>query len=86
MKDLDGEVLADLAENVLLFLLDYLAGPMMRVDHVVADLEVDVDNLALDLEVVDINGCIGNGSSFDKVVRMPDRPAGVRFASSGPRG
>src|SRR4051794_7939204 len=66
MKDLDREVLAHLAEDVLLFLLDHLAGPMMGIDHVVADLEIDVDDLALDLEILDVNGCIGNGSSFDK--------------------
>jgi hypothetical protein len=34
---------------------------MMGIDHVVADLEIDVDDLTLDLEILDVNGCIGNG-------------------------
>src|SRR4029079_17988932 len=37
------------------------ARPMMRVDHVVADLEIDVDDFALDLEILDLQGCIRNG-------------------------
>jgi len=34
---------------------------MMGVDHVVADLELDVLDDTLDLEIFDVNGCIGNG-------------------------
>src|SRR3954453_10356260 len=60
VEDLDREVLAYLAEDVLLFLLDHLAGPMMGIDHVVADLEIDVDDFALDLEIFDLQGCLGN--------------------------
>src|ERR1700712_921029 len=60
VEDLDRQVLAYLAKNVLLFLLDHLAGPMMGVDHVVADLEIDVDDYALDLEIFDLQGCLGN--------------------------
>jgi hypothetical protein len=32
----------------------------MRIHDVVADLEVDVDELTLDLEILDLNGCLGN--------------------------
>jgi len=66
VKNLDREVLTDLTEDVLLFLLDYLAGPMMRVDHVVADLELDVDDLTLDVEILELNSRIGNGGSSFK--------------------
>jgi hypothetical protein len=86
MKNLDREVLAHLAEDVLLFLLDDLARPVMGVDDVVADLEIDVLDLANELEILDVNRCIGNGVPPSTRVRVPDRPAGVRFASSGPRG
>ena len=85
VKDLDREVLAYLAEDVLLFLLDHLARPMMRVDHVVADLEIDVDDFALDLEILDLNGCLGN-----RVLLRRGPAAGpscwFTFASTGPRG
>jgi len=33
---------------------------VVRVDDVVADLEIDVDDLSLDLEFLDVNGCLGN--------------------------
>jgi hypothetical protein len=33
---------------------------MMGIDDVVADLEVDVLDLALDDEIFDLNGCLGN--------------------------
>ena len=45
VEDLDREVLALLAEDLLRFLLEDLAGPVMRVDDVVADLELDVLDL-----------------------------------------
>jgi hypothetical protein len=73
VEDLDREVLAYLAEDVLLLLLDHLAGPVMGVDHVIADLEVDVLDLALDLEVLDVDGCLGNRVSSFFRVRLPDR-------------
>jgi hypothetical protein len=60
VEDLDREVLAYLAEDVLLLLLDHAACPVVGVDDVIADLEIDVDDLTLDLEVLDINGCLGN--------------------------
>jgi ABC-type cobalamin transport system permease subunit len=50
VEDLDREVLAHLAEDRLLLLLDDLAGAVVRIDDVVAELELDV--LDLDLEVV----------------------------------
>ena len=46
------EVLTLLTEDLLLLLLDDLTRPMMRVDHVVADLEIDALRLAGDLERV----------------------------------
>jgi hypothetical protein len=51
VEDLDGEVLALLAEDLLVLLLQDLAGPMMGVYDAVADLEVDGLDLALDIEV-----------------------------------
>jgi hypothetical protein len=46
VQDLDGEVLALLAEDLLLLLLLDLAGAVMRVDDVVSDLELDRLDLA----------------------------------------
>ena len=68
VEDLDREVLAHLAEDVLLLLLDDLAGPMMGIDDVVADLEVDALDLARDLEVLDLldRAVSGMVSSFDQ--------------------
>jgi hypothetical protein len=60
VEDLDGQILAALAEDLLLLLLDHLTGPVMGVDHMVADLEVDVDDLALDDEIFELNSCLGN--------------------------
>jgi len=51
VEDLDGEVLALLAEDLLVLLLDDLAGAMMRVDDVVTELELDVLDFPDDLEV-----------------------------------
>src|SRR4051794_12599697 len=51
MEDLDREVLALVAEHFLDFLLDDLARPVMGVDHVVADLVLDLRDLDLYLEV-----------------------------------
>jgi len=60
VEDLDRQILPALAEDLLLLLLHHLAGPMMGIDHVVADLEVDVLDLALDDEIFDLNNCLGN--------------------------
>src|SRR5215208_30148 len=53
VKDLDRQVLALLAEHRLELLLLDLAGAVVRVHHVVADLVDDLDELTLDLEVYD---------------------------------
>jgi hypothetical protein len=53
VEDLDGEVLALLAEDLLLLLAEDLAGPVMRVDDVVADLELDRLDLT-DLEALQV--------------------------------
>jgi hypothetical protein len=42
VQDLDGEVLALLTEHLAALLLEDLTGPMMRVDNVVTELELDV--------------------------------------------
>jgi hypothetical protein len=47
VEDLDGEVLTLLTEHLLALLLQDLAGAMMGVDDVVAELELDVLDLAL---------------------------------------
>jgi hypothetical protein len=53
VEDLDREVLPLLAEDLLLLLLQDLAGPVMRVDDVIADLVLDLLRLPRDLEVLD---------------------------------
>jgi len=64
VKDLDGEVLALLTEDLLVLLLDDLAGPVMRIDNVVTEIELDVLDLADDFEVLEklLFGGIGDGS------------------------
>jgi hypothetical protein len=62
VKDLDRQVLALLPEDLLLLLFEDLACPMVRVDDVVADLEVDA--LGLDDKVLDLLfRYVGNDSS-----------------------
>jgi hypothetical protein len=56
VEDLDREVLALLAEDVLLFLLDDLTRAVVRVDDVVADFEIDALDLAADVEVFELIG------------------------------
>jgi hypothetical protein len=87
VEDLDREVLAYLAEDVLLLLLDHLARPVMGIDDVVTDLEVDVLDLALDLEVLDVDGCLGNrvSPSSGPVCRAVRR-CQIRSAGSDRRG
>jgi len=53
VQDLDRQVLTLLAEDLLLLLLQDLAGPVMRVDDVIADLVLDLLRLPRDLEVLD---------------------------------
>jgi hypothetical protein len=52
VEDLDGEVLALLTEHRALLLLEHLSGPVMRVHDVVPELELDVLDLAFDLEIL----------------------------------
>jgi hypothetical protein len=53
VEDLDREVLPLLAEDLLLLLLQDLAGPVMRVDDVIADLVLDLLRLPRDLKILD---------------------------------
>jgi len=62
VEDLDGEVLLDLTEDVLVLLLDDLPGTMMRVDDRVADLEVDALRLGNEVVQVDVFGVDGLGN------------------------
>jgi hypothetical protein len=64
VKDLDGEVLALLAEDLLVLLLDDLPGAVMGVDDVVAEIELDVLDLADDFKVLEklLFVDIGDGS------------------------
>jgi len=64
VKDLDREVLARLAEDLLVLLLDDLAGAVMGIDDVVTELELDVLDFPDDLEVFEelLFGDIGDGS------------------------
>ena len=83
MKDLDREVLAHLAEDLLLLLLDDLPGPRMGVDDVVADHEVD----ALASRVISassMSGAVSVGmvSSFIGVRPDAGRPSVSRNARS----
>jgi hypothetical protein len=54
VEDLDGEVLLLVTEDLLGLLLEDLAGPVMGIDDVVADLELDQLGLDGDLEVLDL--------------------------------
>jgi hypothetical protein len=53
VEDLDRQVLALLAEHLLHLLLEDLAGPVMGVDDVIADLVLDLRRLTGDLEILD---------------------------------
>jgi hypothetical protein len=85
VEDLDGQVIAALAEDLLLLLLDDLSGAVVRIDDVVADREVDALRLSVELEVLDLlDGCLRNGVLL---VRDPDAGSDwVRSGDSGPRG
>jgi hypothetical protein len=54
MEDLDREVLPSLPEHLLHLLLDDLSGPVMGIDHLVADLILDLRSFPGDLEVFDL--------------------------------
>jgi hypothetical protein len=51
VQDLLGEVLPDLPENVLELLPNHLARAVMRIDHVVTNLELDVLHLGYEVHV-----------------------------------
>jgi hypothetical protein len=65
VQDLDREVLAGLAEDLLVLLLDDPAGSVVRVDDGVTDLEVDALGLRKKVLVqnFDVSSCVGNGWS-----------------------
>jgi len=67
VEDLDGEVLAPFAEDLHLLLLEYLPRAVVGIDDMVAELELDVLDLACDLEVlcqrVFFSCLYGNGCS-----------------------
>jgi hypothetical protein len=64
VEDLDGEVLALLTEDLLVLLLDDLTRAVVRIDDVVAELEVDVLRDARDVEIFEqlLFADIGDGS------------------------
>jgi hypothetical protein len=80
VEDLDRQVLALLAEDLLLLLLEDLPGTVVRVDDLVTDLVIDVRRLALDIEVLDALVPIWLAYGALPSFRC------VTFASSGPRG
>ena len=86
MKDLDGEVFTLLTKDLLGFLFEDLACPVVGVDDVVIDLELDVLDLPRRLEALELLfGFVWNGALL--------LPANGRFcgrwarsAGIGPRG
>jgi hypothetical protein len=69
VEDLDGEVLPPLTEDLLLLLLEDLAGAVMRIHDVVADLELDVLDLDNGLEVL-LRGCFLDRFGNDALLRF----------------
>ena len=59
MQDLDREVLAALAEDLLNLLCADLARAMMRIDDVVAELELDVLGHHLDCHIISVRIDLG---------------------------
>jgi hypothetical protein len=86
VKDLDREVLALLAEDLLVLLLDDLAGAVMGIDDVVTELELDVLDFPDDLEVFEelLFGDIGDDSVL-LGCDSPALPVSLMSAGSGPR-
>jgi hypothetical protein len=85
MKDLDRQVLAGLPEDLLLLLLDDLPGPVMGIDDVVTDGEIDALGLASDVEGFDRLVLGGSGLGWDGVllnrgVRVPDDMSCLQIA------
>jgi hypothetical protein len=86
VEDLDRQVLALLAEDVLELLLEDLTSPVVRIDDVVADLELDVLQLGDDvLEVLDL--LFGRVRDGVLLLQGAAAPAPMlRSAGTGPRG
>jgi hypothetical protein len=80
VQDLDRQVLALLAEDLLLLLLQDLPRAVVRVDDLVADLVVDLRSLSLYVEVLDALLPVVLADGALPSVRC------LRFAGSGPRG
>jgi hypothetical protein len=81
VEDLDGEVLPAFAEDLHLLLLHHLAGAVMRIDHVVAELELDVFDLSSDLDLLGqlaVFGCLWRNG----VLLRSRRPGGAALGSS----
>jgi hypothetical protein len=57
VKDLDREVLAPFAEYLHLLLLQHLPRAVVGIDDVIAELELDVLDLACDLELLGQRCC-----------------------------
>jgi hypothetical protein len=80
VEDLDRQVLALLAEDLLLFLLEDLARAVMGIDDAVADLVLDQRSLSAELEVLDVlvNRCFGNdGPPLSKGARRSALVSGL---------
>jgi hypothetical protein len=87
VKNLDRQVLALLAEDVLLFLLDDLTRAVVRIDDVVADLEIDALDLPADVEVFEVLGIGADGALLGRVGPVgPPTGFVARSAGNGPRG
>jgi hypothetical protein len=83
--DLDRQVLALLAEHFLDFLGYDLTGTVVRVDDRIANFEVDLFDYEFDLEVVFLNGAVGNGVLLFGPAAAGAASQIVRSAGSGPR-
>jgi hypothetical protein len=72
VEDLDRQVLAGLAEDRLLFLLEDLACPVVRVYDGVTDLVIDELGLSGQVEIGKslINRCFRNGVLLDRRARQ----------------
>jgi hypothetical protein len=82
VEDLDREVLALLTEDLLLCLLENLAGTVMWVDDVVAELELDVLGLTRDLEVLEQCFVFFNRLRDDGLLGCLSARAGAESGSS----
>jgi hypothetical protein len=64
VEDLDGQILASLSEHFHLFLAHDLAGAVVGIDDMVAELELDVFDFDCDLDLLVellFGDCLGNG-------------------------